>query len=234
MAKTRKQAMSFGPSVTVVGIHGANNAGKDTVADYLVEAYGFKKLSMAIGLYEYTARALGMPGVDALLAAKDALAQVTVPNPALSEGAFGDTVHAGRLYSIRELLRIAGDHVRSHDKYAWIKQFDKKLHAIITEARLSGHSRVAVVVPSVRTQVEGDLEREYLYQLRDAGARVELWHVWRDSTPPQDGPHITDTVFRLQTGDKLIINNGSVDELGTGVTLLLQGNGIVNIAEGRP
>lgn len=60
----------------------------------------------------------------------------------------------------------------------------------------------------------------------------ELWHIQRPGTTPVGVKgHESDKAFPIRTGDKLIINGSSIERLHTGVTLVLQGNSIINTTE---
>lgn len=213
--------------VRIIGLHGANGAGKDTVADYLVEAYGFRKLPMPVGIYQVAAGALHLTAGQ-LLRLKDNNASVKIGDIAPDFGQealfynLPSIADEDRNIHVRDLLRLVGDNGRRLHPEFWVTKFDQTLTAMLAK----GPNKF--VVPSVRMTATGDNERDYLDTLREAGAHVEVWHVWRSENPPADGPHITDSVLPFRTGERLLINGSDVDTLRTGVSLMVQGNVIVN------
>jgi len=245
----------------IIGLHGPARAGKDTIADYLVSRYGFHKIAFSDALYSEVATAYGLPDERILRdpATKDAplhqmslqhcmdsefieVARSVMDKETTGKFVFPTAVHQ----SPRWILQVWGTEYRraqNPDYWVeraglWMQAFIKTLEHVATEEDVKDgqvpeqikvgdkvyENHPGVVVSGVRFENERQFIKDWF---------GVIWHVWRKDLPKIDGQagHCSETPFEFRTGDKLIMNYGTIPLLHTGVTLLLQGNGIVNTGD---
>lgn len=221
----------------LIALHGPIAAGKDTIADYLVEQFGFLKFGFSDALYREVAEAFDVSiefllergtkevptDMLALRRCKDA-AFVAVARKLLP-GTQPDTIPLSPRWVLQ---RWGTEYRRGANENYWVEQFEVFLQAftksleVHEQGQLVGYREHAGIV--VRdTRFENEREA-----VTAAGGQV--WHVYRFITDiiPAPGVHSSAQPWELRTGDKLILNFGDVPDLNTGVTLAIQGNDIVN------
>lgn len=219
----------------IIGLTGPSGSGKDTVADYLVEAYGFVKRSFADPIYEALAPVVGV-SVESLHHSKRRTFDKShwIESRVLENG-FGSKVNPYRFkqFSVREALVAVGRWMREEYGSGYlVEQFDVFVLSQLNRFNRGEIVQVRVVNPSVRrTHDGGDAERDYFYELRNVGASAAVWHVWRSAFQQPTMGDTTNALFEPHTGDSLILNTSTVDRLRTSVSLLISGNGIVNSSD---
>ena len=123
----------------IIGLTGYSRVGKDTVADYLVDAYGFKKIAFATALKRIVAAANPILGFD-------------VRNPGLLirlQDAFEylneDQVKALYPEYVRLLKKFGTEGIRANDENFWVRCLQDYLleypgNYVITDVRFPNES----------------------------------------------------------------------------------------------
>lgn len=210
----------------VLGLAGQAGCGKDTVADYLVRRYGFRKFAFSDRLYSEVAEAYGLEDQSLLrdratkevpterLALKNCdyspfyCLAVDLLDPALNldrEAVF----HAP--LSPRQVLQWWGtEYRRAQDPDYWLKQttawLNKQRNTIYPE-----HAPQFFVNTTVRFPNEQDWVHSF-------GGNV--WHIHRDSATPVNS-HVSEQPLEVLEGERELWNNDTIDRLHYGVDLLL-------------
>jgi len=240
--------------MNIIGLTGKAGVGKDTVADALVELYGFTKYGFADPLYKEVAYSYGVAEflftnreTKELEFAALALENCTELNFRHAAYQYCENIGEGPLWRIQEkprsprwLLQVWGtQYRRAQNPDYWLdkadefldrytgsheildaSQRDERLACMVHEGRVYQDSPGVVI-----TNVRFPNEREWL-----KGLNGELWHVQRDYTSAvrDTALHISEAPLAILTGDKLFLNCGTKEQVGTGVVLMMQGNHIVN------
>ena len=183
-----------------IGLAGKSGSGKDVVADYICEQYGYRKVAVADAIRDEVADFLfeifdntqdthfqDGPHVDAI---RDAFMQMVYEKP---------TPHAMRI-----LLQWWGtEYRRSQDSDYWVKQLVAKMP-----------EEDFVVVSDVRLPIEMDA-------IHAAGG--EVWFVERPGVDPVGIPnHLTEIGLDGATFDRKILNDKSLDELRAKVDFIFR------------
>lgn len=217
----------------LIGLAGAPGSGKDTVADYLVEQYGFVKFSFSDALYEEVAA-----GFDVLKITLHDRALKDQPHPDLcacrcNDRAFfelmvsaaadlGAEYPAEYAFSPRWVLQHWGtEYRRAQDPDYWTKKTALYIQAFLEVMSEDGVDHPGLVNTSVRFPNEQKL-------IHDLGGSV--WHVhrWADKDEAAASGfasglnHVAEAGLPLLDGDRELFNTGTVEQLGTAVSLLLQ------------
>lgn len=274
----------------IIGLHGKARSGKDTIADYLVEQYGFVKFGFADALYKEVAEAFSVAPfflqdvltkdrpseLMRLWRCKDEAFKAVALNK-LAEDAWardpGVATHLNEKYGVylgfdhetnispRWIMQVWGtEYRRGQNPDYWVQKASDWFEDFIESLRvwpedvaryneeayaywndnaddddreagwqpelayeiIHYQQHPGIVNVNVRFQNEYDWIKHQLWG--------EIWHVQRQGSawdmPISD--HISEVGLPLLTGDKLFLNYGSVEAVGTGVTLMRQGNSIVN------
>lgn len=219
----------------VLGLAGQAGCGKDTVADYLVRRYGFRKFAFSDALYAEVAEAYGLEDQSLLrdratkevpterLALKHLYDLPEVPN-AFAEVAVRamDADHKARgiglyLYpegmplSPRQVLQWWGTEFRrAQDPDYWLKQttawLNKQRNTLYPEHAPQFFVNTTVRFPN---------EQEWIHA---HGGNV--WHIRRDSAAPVNS-HVSEQPLEVLEGERELWNNDTIDRLHYGVDLLL-------------
>lgn len=210
----------------IIGLAGPARSGKDTVADYLVGAYGFKKFSFSDKLYEEVAAAFEVEVeelhdpelkdkpwmflVDCLDRDFYKLAIVKARNE-FSALDLPYTSFAGCV-SPRFVLQTWGtEYRRAQDPEYWINQARRWLARQMTEV-FPDMYRVRVVNTSVRYPNEAQW-------IRDSGGSV--WHVSRLDCPIVR-EHSSEVPVPKRVGDVTITNDSTIESLQRRVSLEIE------------
>lgn len=179
----------------IIGIGGKIGHGKDTIADFLVRAYGFKIVRMSDALKEEVLTRLPRTLTTFWSVYNP---ERPVPTPALLR----DMVFNRKPYGVRELLQEYGTEVRrADDPDYWVRRWAE-------EAVKYRH----VVAPDVRFFNEAKI-------VRDLGGK--LWHVDRPGMP-ETGDHASEQFAGTFDGwDTRFTNDGSIADLEGAVNALL-------------
>jgi hypothetical protein len=216
----------------LLGLCGAAGSGKDTVALYLQERYGFIPFSFSDALYREVAAAFGLEDESLLRdretkdTPQDCLALVRCENDAFVElasgpGAIPETIpYLGPFdqpLSPRQILQWWGTEFRrAQDPYYWITKADEWVTAMM------GLSPYAETRPQlfVNTSVRFPNEREWIGSFAPFGS---IWHIRRDAATPVN-PHESETPLPVLEGERVIHNNYTIEYLHMGIDRLMSSN----------
>lgn len=198
----------------IIGLAGRAGCGKDTIADYLVEKYGFLKFSFSDALYDEVQKAYDLWDQSLL---RDRETKDT-PTPRLARWACSDLEFDKLLQrhgeltdkplSPRKILQLWGtEYRRTQDPDYWLKKA-----ALFVDA-----SREYKVPGIVNTSVRYPNEQKFIHELDGT-----IWHVHRKDLPPMDNAgHSSEIPLPFVFGrDKELHNNSTIARLRTGVSLL--------------
>lgn len=206
------------PDPIIIALTGPAGAGKDTVADYLVEHHGHTKLAFADALRDEIGRAFDVSvktltqretkehpmSCLALQRCMD-VAFIERMQQQFASGLHGQDGIAGERISLsaprspRQITQWWGtEYRRAQDAHYWVDAFMTRL----IKEHQQGNYRF--VVTDVRTANEAEL-------LRELGA--SLWQVTRPGVEPQPGAHSSETTGAEFSPDLQLVNNHSITHL---------------------
>lgn len=179
------------PRVEVIGLSGYARAGKDTVADYLVETAGYTKMSFAAPMKEALLRL--DPNID--------MAGYRMPMSTALGIAGWDTLKANS-EEIRPLLQRFGTEV---GRQMWGENFwvDAAINSIEDGSK--------VVFADVRFPNEAKAVKEL---------GGEVWRIEREGVVAANS-HVSETALDDYPFDRVITNNGNINTLQVAVQALL-------------
>lgn len=212
----------------LIGLAGSAGTGKDTVADYLVAQHGFTKFSFSDALYREVSEAFGVP-VEELQDRE----KKEVPHPGL-------VAHKCDNYEFYRIMRIEAEFVegaeepnrfefsprwvlqrwgteyrRAQDPDYWLKQAALWVQAWLDVTAGDGQHHAGLVNTSVRFPNE----QAWIDELGGV-----VWHMRR----PDRGhyasqlDYVSEQELPVGEHDRVIWNTGTVEQLNTAVSLLLQ------------
>jgi hypothetical protein len=217
----------------LIGLAGAAGSGKDTVADYLVRQYGFVKFSFSDELYREVSEAFNVP-VEELQDRnnKEKLhPQLTANHCADAEFAHHMVceaedsttfTRAQQSFSPRWVLQHWGtEYRRAQDPDYWVRKTALWIEAFMDIAAEDDDRPAGLVNTSVRFPNEQAL-------IRELGGTV--WHLRRfidEINAAASGvasclDHVAEQGLPVLPGDRELFNAGTVEQLHTAATLLLQ------------
>lgn len=207
----------------ILGLAGKAGVGKNEVARYLVERYGFIEFSFSDALYREVEVAFGLG--DALILRDRATKEI--PTALLcgencDDSAFIDVLMANGVasgdepLSPRVVLQLWGtQYRRAQDSEYWIKRAEEWVHAV----------RSAMPYPEqapqyfVNTSVRFPNERAWVHAM---GGNV--WHLRRAGLAAVNA-HVSEEPLEVWDGERELHNNDTVERLHRcGVELLLTMN----------
>lgn len=213
-----------------IGLSGPVSVGKDTIADYLVDQYAFTKFSFSDALYEEVAAAFG---IDKAVLYKRETKETPLDDLCAmycKDMAFGkimfEQIHPGytgawdeKYCSPRQVLQWWGtEYRRKQDPEYWIKKSIIFIEAYLALVKESPEVRRGGLVNcSVRFPNEVALVRHY---------NGVVWHVkrpdWEKGVQAETAAHVAEAGLPREEQDYTLVNNGTIEQLRTGVSLLLQ------------
>lgn len=214
----------------LIGLSGPVSVGKDTVADYLVETYGFTKFSFSDALYEEVAAAFGIDKavlykretketpLEALqfFYCRDEKFQIIMDQQIRLTGArFPLDVWC----SPRQITQWWGtEYRRKQDPEYWIKKAEVMLLAYLALATEDPERpRAGMVNASTRFPNEAAFIKKW---------NGEVWHLrrpnWDVGVQDDAKKHVAERGLEPAPEDKVLSNNGTVEQLHTAASLLLQ------------
>jgi len=213
----------------LIGLAGPAGVGKDTIADYLVATHGFTKFSFSDALYEEVAAAFGIDKAALYVRETkeqpmEALQYFYCENMDFKDVMWDQLRTAGAKYpmdvwcSPRQVLQWWGtEYRRKQDPEYWIKQAAMVVEAYLRNAAASPDVfRGGMVNCSVRFPNERVFVEQY---------NGEVWHVqrpnWDKALGESTKAHVAEQGLSPLPQDKIVLNNGTIEQLGTAATLLL-------------
>ena len=218
--------------MVIIGLAGQAGAGKDTVADYLEQRYGFIKFAFADALYLQVQNAYGLEDQSLLrdrvtkevateqLALKhcqnkefEAVATRIMDEYANANGYDKFLAPWGQPQSPRRILQWWGtDYRRAQQDTYWIEQ----------AALMVNRTHMLMPYPELRPQyfvetgTRFENEREWLHKM---GGTV--WHIHRGGDTPAGTGHVSATPLPVWASERELHNNDTIDRLYHGVDLLM-------------
>lgn len=219
----------------LIGLAGSAGAGKDTVADYLVEQYGFTKFSFSDELYREVSAAFRVPVTDLqdrklkevqhyalrLRHCADADFRVMLRFIASQRGVPPEDAD-GYMFSPRDILQLWGTEYRRHqDPDYWVKRAALWVQAWLQVTVEDGARHAGLVNTSVRFPNE----QAFIHALGGS-----VWHIRRfASTAEAESSgvasrlsHVAEAGLQPADADSELFNCGTLDQLHTAVSLMLQ------------
>lgn len=210
----------------ILGLAGQAGAGKNEVANHLVQRYGFVQFAFSDALYHEVQQAFGLE--DQSLLRDRATKETPIPQLAIGEchdKGFQDRMMNGfvakepaagsMVRSPRQILQWWGtEYRRAQDENYWVKrvhEFVKAMHFLPPYPEL----RPALFV---ETGTRFENEREWIKAL---GGNV--WHIHRGSDEVLHD-HASAAPLPVLPPEREIWNNGTIEELHMAVDMLLSSN----------
>ena len=224
----------------LLGLAGPAGSGKDTVADYLVERYGFIKFSFSDALYREVAKAFGLESEDLLRdrATKEVPTERLSLVDCLDDEFIGVAVQHVREsrhpdpepLSPRQILQWWGTEFRrAQDSYYWTK----RAHDWMCRVRELAPYPESRAQNFVNCSVRFEEERRFITDpLEYFGWDGNIWHLHRDTAMPV-ASHESETPLPVLDGEREIWNNHTLEYLRMGVDQLMSSN-IPSIRVGPP
>ncbi len=189
------------PDPLLIALTGPAGAGKDTVADYLVEHHNYTKLAFADALREEIGRAFDV-AVNLLTHREtkehpmSALALRRCMNPEFIQHVNADL---NKPRSPRQIMQWWGtEYRRTQNSHYWVDTFMTRL------IREHQQGRYRFVVTDVRRTIEADLLREL---------RASLWQITRPGHEPKEDAHSSETTGAEFAPDYQLFNGHSITHL---------------------
>jgi hypothetical protein len=225
----------------LIGLSGSVGVGKDSVADYLVAEKGFLKFSFSDALYEEVAAAFCLSKESLLdrdtkevktemLSLKHCrdIGFINALEEAYRAGMGGLPEDADAGMSSREVTQMWGTvYRRAQDPNYWVKRAEETVEAFFASLALydmHGEIRGYKDAPGlVNTSVRFPNERSLFDKYNG-----QIWHIYRPGNySGERESYVSELTLPIETGDRILINNSTLDRLGTATDLMLRGNYIV-------
>jgi hypothetical protein len=216
----------------VLGLAGQPKVGKNEVAEYLVNRYGFTRATFSDALYHEVQMAFRLETQNILRdpATKDvpqdrmmlkwcsdkafiAVATGVLDNLSIETGAAKLLVPTNVPLKPREILQWWGtNYRRAQDPDYWVKKFGTYLYRYHMAQRYPEHRPALFVADGVRFENE----RKYIHDLNG-----NIWHIYRDYAPPDTTGHIAEAGLEVLENERELWNNDTIERLHMGIDLML-------------
>lgn len=210
----------------LIGLAGSAGTGKDTVADYLVEQYGFTKFSFSDALYREVSDGFDIPIADLQDRAKKEVLHPTLSLRNCDDVVFSDIIRRfcrvrdldpdATIFSPRWVLQRWGtEYRRAQDPDYWLKQANLWVKVWLDVTASDGKYHAGLVNTSVRFPNE----QAWIEEMQGT-----LWHVRRPDRGycASELDYVSEQELPVGENDRVIWNTGTVEQLNTAVSLLLQ------------
>jgi len=200
----------------ILGLAGQAGAGKDTVADYLVERYDFVKFAFSDALYAEVQAAYGLENQELLRdrAMKETPTDLLRLSKCHDAGFFDLAVDpwGNAMMSPRQVLQWWGtEYRRAQDPDYWLKKNDEWLESV---RKLFPYPEQAPQC-FVNTTCRFPNEQAWIHA---KGGNV--WHIRRGGHGAINA-HVSETQLPLLEGERELYNNDTIERLYMGVDLLM-------------
>lgn len=215
----------------LIGLSGPAGVGKDTVADYLVETHGFTKFSFSDALYREVSEAFRVPIEELQRRETKELSHVRLQARYCADESFRaimlDTLPMWEHeFSPRWVLQRWGtDYRRAQDPDYWIKKTAAWVQAWLDVTKDDGEQHAGLVNASVRFPNE----RAFIEKLNGV-----IWHLRRKDTGASQQDYISEKGLDILPDDRVIHNNGTVEQLRTVTSLMLASGEGTRLTAGMP
>lgn len=187
----------------LIALTGAARAGKDSVADRLVERHGFTKISFAAPLKQ------ALRATDPILGfhpyRKGELVRLSEALANESEDVIKQTFPEYR----RLLEKLGTEGIRALDDSFWVKAAMRKCHGALDDARF--------VFPDARFQNEVEAVKNWALDMDGVQMDDELAEAWHIVRPSLVGPvgelHASAALHGNLGEDREVVNDGTLDDL---------------------
>jgi hypothetical protein len=224
----------------LIGLAGSAGTGKDTIADYLVEQHGFTKFSFSDALYREVSSAFDVAIDDLKDRFNKERAHPKLKAKHCQDKAFRcimedyarhrvaermpNVVNANWYidnmeFSPRWVLQHWGtEYRRQDDPEYWLKAASLWVKAWLEVTKDDGQFHAGLVNTSVRFPNE----QEWIDSLNGS-----VWHVRRSNVSgvASELQHIAEQGLPVRPQDRILYNDGSIEQLNTAVSLLLASGG---------
>jgi hypothetical protein len=209
---------------------GPAGAGKDTVADHLVKAYGFVRVGFADALYAEVQAAYNLPDQSLLRdrATKEVpterLALVNCQSDEFIGVAIQHLPHESRHLhdmplSPRRVLQLWGtEYRRAQNDHYWLDRAEDFVRKVRAEHLYPEHAPQYFVAPDTRFENERDWIHTGCGLPHDWQGNV--WHIRREGLAAVAG-HVSETPLTVLPPERELWNNDSIARLHRGVDLLM-------------
>ena len=208
----------------ILGLAGAPGVGKNTIADYLEQRYGFVQFAFSDALYREVAEAYGLETEDLLRdrGTKDEPQDALRLDQCSDEKFYGLILHNQTCngkpvwghdpLSPRQVLQWWGTEYRRHqDKDYWVHKAKNFIVGLRALAPYPEHKPQFFVETGTRFENE----RAFIHSYSG-----NIWHVRRDIIGPMNA-HASNTPLPVLEGEREIWNNDTVERLQFAVDLML-------------
>lgn len=204
----------------VIGLAGQAGVGKNVIADYLREAYGFVQFAWSDALYAEVAAAFGVGDVLLRLRETKEVPTIALAGENCSDLAFIDVLMAQGVksgntpLSPRQVLQWWGaEYRRAQDTGYWVNRAAESIAAL--RASVPYPEQVPQFFVESGTRFEN--ERDWIH---NNGGNV--WHVYRDGHVAPGQGHSSAEPLPVLSYERQIWNNDTIERLQRGVDTLLR------------
>lgn len=216
----------------LIGLSGPAGVGKDTIADYLCERYGFVKFSFADPLYKEVAEAFGVTEAFLMDRAnkekeQEALQYHYCKDTVFQDIMFGKLIAENVKYpmdkwcSPRWILQTWGtEYRRAQCSTYWIDRADAFVREFLRIAvEHAADETKRPLAGLIQTSVRFPNERAFIDKWNG-----EVWHVRRpgwEAAAGEGAKHQAEAGLPIEPRDKVVYNDDTIERLHTTSTLLL-------------
>ena len=196
----------------VIGLTGLMRAGKDTVADILVEQHGFTKMAFAAPLKRMVKNLDPIVGFRSTACCSDCYEEIepVYLSDLYAAGMTDEEIKASEYGNEARRIwqRFGTDVMRAEQDDYWIQ-------AAALEIKRSGADRV------VFTDCRFPNESDFIYELSGYGTTSSVWQVVRPGVTLPEGAHVSEQ-WTGRLGEEVTLHNdGTIEELAESVKIAM-------------